>query len=1087
MICLCMAAPAQRSASRDLSDLVNPFIGTDTTSHHAVWASLGGTFPGVLLPFGMVQISPDNYAYSDKAIHRFSLLDHTSGWNSQGRFFVMAASGRPDSGGTEPVSAFSHLREESHPYYYQVLLQDYGILVSYTAGTRSAYFRFVFPASATSQIILSDLSTARVSGRDQLEGKSGGTYFSARLSRPFYSADSFSGGIRLRYPTTDSQVIEMQIGFSATSCQAAANNRLLELPDWDFAGACRNHHEIWNRQLGKIEIFPEPGRSIERADLERFYTAMYHSFFMPSVTSDATEKRTRYTPLYPWDTYRCLHPLLTILEPSRESDMIASSLDEYDRTGWLPTGNMMGNHGFQLTLDAYVKGLRGFDTDKAVEAIRKTALEPPYGRRQMGPYLQYGYVPASITSSVTHTLDFAYNDWAAAAFLQAAGKGGSFRRDAERLMKRAFFYRNLFDPSTSFMRARTQKGDWAPGGYAEGTEWTYSWSVPHDVGGLIQLMGGRQRFCRKLDSCFEGGHYVHDNEPPLHYAYLYDFAGQPWKTQALVRKIMAGSYSNDPGGLPGNDDLGALSSWYVFSALGIYPVNPGRPVYEIGSPLFEKVILHTEAGRDFVILARHASAGNKYIRSARLGGRPLNHPWITHGDMLQGKTLDLDMGPVPERSWGSDPVMAPPSLTKGMPRFVYHDMRLAGHHHKAGDTVLVSVRVENRGTAAGCARFRILDDGKTGSQPALLLEAGHSKRVTTPLVLYRAGVHTIRIRGLPGQQLRLDKVAPVFRFSDLPSPLPPVGRAGDWVTIRARVQNLGSSPGWCPAILYINGLPKDSSRWLLAPGEDRVVSFRFALSGETLCRAGIGSLAPTLIRVVGSLPQPAIDSGLLSRCGAALALDFDQVSDSLVRDRSGSGRRGIIRGHPGWQAGLFGRALQANGPAGDYVFVAGDVGLDSLSRSGTMTMMAWVYPREEENFSDILSRGDWNDLEIKGGNTVINFFSGGWEGHEVSCAVPDSWNRHWHHIAGVTEGPCQKLYIDGRLAAVKTMEARDERGETGLLDYASGNWRIGSNESNPERIFKGLIEDVMVFTRALGPEDIRALMLRLPCAVRGLP
>jgi hypothetical protein len=152
-----------------------------------------------------------------------------------------------------------------------------------------------------------------------------------------------------------------------------------------------------------------------------------------------------------------------------------------------------------------------------------------------------------------------------------------------------------------------------------------------------------------------------------------------------------------------------------------------------------------------------------------------------------------------------------------------------------------------------------------------------------------------------------------------------------------------------------------------------------------------------------------------------------------------------------------------------------------------MTMMAWVYPREEENFSDILSRGDWNDLEIKGGNTVINFFSGGWEGHEVSCAVPDSWNRHWHHIAGVTEGPCQKLYIDGRLAAVKTMEARDERGETGLLDYASGNWRIGSNESNPERIFKGLIEDVMVFTRALGPEDIRALMLRLPCAVRGLP
>jgi putative alpha-1,2-mannosidase len=262
------------------------------------------------------------------------------------------------------------------------------------------------------------------------------------------------------------------------------------------------------------------------------------------------------------------------------------------------------------------------------------------------------------------------------------------------------------------MKARSISGDWAEGGYCEGTEWTYSWYVPHDVQGLINLMGGGQRFCAKLRACFKDGHYVHDNEPPLHYAYLFNYAGQAWQTQQWSRSIMNTSYRATPGGIPGNDDLGALSSWYVLSAMGVYPVTPGTPVYQIGSPLFDEALLHGPGGKTFSIRAKNNSAANIYIQSATLDGKPLDRSWITHEEIVSGKTLELQMGPKPNKAWPGKSQQLPPSMTEGRPAFTITQRQPSELTMAAGDSFNLSFTIANAGRANGTAEITITDNGR---------------------------------------------------------------------------------------------------------------------------------------------------------------------------------------------------------------------------------------------------------------------------------------------------------------------------------------------------------------------------------------
>jgi predicted alpha-1,2-mannosidase len=1114
------------------ADEVNPLIGTAKSTQRTVWESNGATFPAVLAPFGMVQITPDAYRYTDTHITGFSYLNHCSGWSSAGNFLIM-----PYTGPVDTPSSFSHRGETSHPWQYDVDLTGYHIHCSFTATIHAGIARFEFPSSGGSHalsggshalsggshILLSDVSDVTIVSDTLLTGICHGTYFIARFSKPFHFRPTDTAApqtIRLDYTTAAGEMIEVRTGFSNTSPAAAARNLQLEMPDDDFSRISREGRQTWNRLLSRIEI-----KGGDQAHRRVFYTALYHSCFMPAIISDAGESPRRYTPLYPWDTYRSEHPLITLLDPGAEGEMIASVLTEYDRTGWLPTGNMLGNHNVELILDSYMKGVRNFDIVKACQAIRKSLLDSPYARRDMNLYNSLGYVPASRVNSVSQTLEFAYNDWAAATFLQIAGAPSTADSPStanspsaaappvDSLLRRSYNYQHLYDPETGFIRARTGSPSasldlpppptWTSGGYCEGTQWTYSWYVPHDVHGLMNLMGGPKAFSARLSACFEKGYYVHDNEPPLHYAYLFDFSGEPWKTQKWSRHITETSYSDAPGGLPGNDDLGALSSWYVLSAMGIYPVTPGRPVYELGSPVFEECIIHLSNGRDFTIRAPGSSARNKYIRSATLNGRTYQRPWISHQDILAGGALTLEMTAVPNKGWGAAPENAPPSLTSGHPDFTVGAPSLSTPVTDAGQAVEWSCLLTNTGLAAGTLRLNIVVDGRPWLSRSVLVNARDTVWIIIPITIYRAGAHEITLGSnqialgsnrlalgpnriaLAGaaspQKLFVKAKAPAFVYSDLSMPLPPVLLRTDSFPVGATVKNTGSSTAFAAVTLFLNHRPFQTRRILLQPGQQKEV--RFLLSGKDctpLSLIAVGDLQPFPLRILDGTASGAPDTSLLRRLGAALVMNFDQGPADRIVDLSGSGNDGKVYGAPAWVNGLFGKAIRLNAAQGSYIEIPPGAGLDTLTQNDSLTMMAWIYPTEEENFSDIICRGDWDALQLKGSNTVINFYTNGWEGHEAFSPAPAGWNRRWHHIAGVTRYPDEELYIDGRLVAVKRMEPRDPQGETGLSNYYGHPWSIGANVTDPGRIFKGYIDDVMIFRKALTREEIDSLMMHLP-------
>jgi predicted alpha-1,2-mannosidase len=359
--------------------------------------------------------------------------------------------------------------------------------------------------------------------------------------------------------------------------------------------------------------------------------------------------------------------------------MVTSLLQMYEEGGWLPmwpnpaeTNTMISTHADSVIADAYIKGVRGFNLQKAYAAMYKDAMTPPDGdvknrwkdgvrwttyeaRGGLSWYKSLGYVPQDNTDeSVSRTLEFAYDDFCVAQIAKAVGKGN----DYDLFMNRSRYYKNLYDPTTGFMRPKNSDGSWYEddkAGFTEGSPWTYLFCAMQDIPGLIALLGGEERFAAKLDENFSGGHYRHDNEPGHHYAYLYDYCNQPWKTQAKVREAMALNYHNKPDGLNGNDDCGQMSAWYIFSAMGFYPVTPGSPVYAIGSPLFEKatiVLTRPYQRASFTVIARDQSPTNKYIQSATLNGKLLKEPFINHADIANGSTLVFLMGPQPNKRWG---------------------------------------------------------------------------------------------------------------------------------------------------------------------------------------------------------------------------------------------------------------------------------------------------------------------------------------------------------------------------------------------------------------------------------------------------
>lgn len=719
-----LAATVASSHAQTAASFVDPFIGTGGHGH---------TFPGATTPFGMVQLSPDTryegwdacggYHHSDTAILGFSHL-HLSGTGiadygdilftpTLARLdFTPLPDGKPSY---RHRSRFSHEDESASPGYYGVVLGDTGIRAEMTATPRCGFHRYTFPRADSAAIIVDLLhglgpdrvveSSIQVTGSNEISGyrRSSGwaadqqVWFVAQFSKPFSGfgvvrndtirpearADT---GTNLRayvtYRTGKVEEVLVKVGVSPVSVEGARRNLSAEIPDWDFEKVRSTAALLWERELSRIVV--EGGTDREK---RTFYTALYHAMIAPNVAADVdgsyrgmdrsvrSERGfTMYTVFSLWDTFRALHPLLTLLDPARTSDFVRSMLRKYEEGGVLPvwelasneTWTMIGYHSAPVIADAMVKGVPGIDTALALEALKHSAGLNRFG---LDAYRTHGYIPGDLEGeSVSKTLEYAYDDWCVARVAHAAGDPAA----AAKFEERSQYYVNLFDPSTGLMRPRVN-GAWAEPfdpravtfHYTEANPWQYAFFAPHDLGGLIGLHGGDSAFVARLDTLFRLGggttgreqaditgmigQYAHGNEPSHNFAYLYAHAGAAWKTQDAVRLVMDSLYTDRPDGLSGNDDCGQLSAWYVFSALGFYPVTPGTPLYTVGTPLFPRVRINLPNRRMFVVSAPGVSRRNRYIRSAALNGRAVGGTALRHDAIAAGGELVFTMDAAPNR------------------------------------------------------------------------------------------------------------------------------------------------------------------------------------------------------------------------------------------------------------------------------------------------------------------------------------------------------------------------------------------------------------------------------------------------------
>lgn len=693
--------------AQNFSQYVNPFIGTGGHGH---------TFPGAVLPFGMVQLSPDTridgswdgcggYHYSDSIIYGFS---HThlsgTGVSDWGDILLMPTLGEASADNKVYSSKFSHSKEKAGAGYYEVLLNDDNIQAKLTTTLRTGIHQYVFPDVKKANIVLDLLhrdktlaSNIRVLDSVTISGfrvseawaKEQHVYFIIKFSKPFTKVkytlnkslkDSLdkrkremAQGAVLEFDVSDKKPLMVKVALSGADTDGALKNLTAEAPHWDFEKYKTDAEKAWNKELSKIEV-----QSNDNNKLNIFYTALYHCMIHPSLNSDVdgryrgrdnkvheAKDYVHYNVFSLWDTYRALHPLFTIIDKKRTRDFIHTFFWNYDEARRLPvwelssneTDCMIGYHSVSVITDAFLKGIQDFDTVVIYNAMKAASNYTGFGQPS---YVQNGYLQIDDEpESVSKTLEYAYDDWCIAQLAQKLGKSEDFKA----YMRRAQSYKNLFDAQTGFMRPR-KNGNWLSpfdpsevnNHYTEANSWQYSFYVPHDMDGLIKLHGGDAAFEKKLDELFSTsskttgreqaditgliGQYAHGNEPSHHMAYLYNYVGKPHKTIALTNQILNEFYKNTPDGLIGNEDCGQMSAWYVFSAMGFYPVTPGSPMYTLSEPIFELIKINLENGKTFTIHSPKTTLGSEgklsavSINDKKLYRSSIPHQFIENGSKL---------------------------------------------------------------------------------------------------------------------------------------------------------------------------------------------------------------------------------------------------------------------------------------------------------------------------------------------------------------------------------------------------------------------------------------------------------------------
>ncbi len=694
-------------------DYVDPFIGTGGHGH---------TYPGASTPFGMVQLSPDSrldgwdgcsgYHYSDSIIYGFS---HThlsgTGVSDYGDILLMPKTGKlilnnGAKGSLGYKSKFSHKNETARPGFYQVYLEDHEVNVELTTSKRVGFHKYTFPKKKKAQVLLDlehrdklleykieivDSNTIQGVRYSNCWAKKQKIHYYIQFSAPFKNVifNNSRSVAGFEFGLLDSSLL-IKVGISSVNISGATANLKTEIPHWDFEKTKLQTENLWQQELNKIII---DGGSKEQKQI--FYTALYHSLLSPNLYTDVNgyyngldlekhqTKDNHYTVFSLWDTFRATHPLFTLIQQKKTNEFIRTFLRQYKEGGRLPiwelaanyTGCMIGYHAIPVITDAYIKNIRDYDEELALEAMVNSAMQNHLGLKT---YKENGFIYASDEpESVSKNLEYSYDDWCIALLADSLGE----EKIAKDFYQRGQHYKNLFDPSTGFFRAKKSYTWFSPFkpeevnfNYTEANAWQYSLFVPQDINGHIKLMNGAKNYERHLDSLFANtnepsgrkqpditgliGQYAHGNEPSHHMGYLYNYVGKPYKTQKIIHKILNEQYSSLPDGLSGNEDCGQMSAWYVLSSIGFYPVTPGLDYYTIGTPLFDKVTLNLENGNSFTVKANNVSNKNIYIQSASLNGKKFESSFIKHQDIMKGGNLTFEMGKNPSK-WGSSSI--PPS------------------------------------------------------------------------------------------------------------------------------------------------------------------------------------------------------------------------------------------------------------------------------------------------------------------------------------------------------------------------------------------------------------------------------------------
>lgn len=732
---------AQRdySKSEGLLQYVDPYIGSGYHGH---------VFVGTSVPYGMVQLGPSNihkgwdwcsgYHYSDSILIGFS---HThlsgTGCTDLGDILIMPLNeirtprGNQDDIRDGYASRYSHDNEIARPEYYSLLLDRYNIRAELAATDRVGFHRYTYPEGKPASILIDlregngsnaydsyirKIDDYTVEGYRYVRGWSPSrkVYFVLKSDKKIEQFTAYDDNTpkpwdQLKVASVKSVLtfgnvkqVKIKVAISSVSCANAAMNLQEELSHWDFDKTVKMSAGRWNKELARMTVETD-----DEASKRTFYTAHYHTMIAPTLYCDVNgeyrgmndmiytdPKKVNYTTLSLWDTYRALHPLMTIIQPEMVDNVVNSMLSIYRQQDKLPiwplmsgeTNQMPGYSSVPVIADAYLKGFTGFDAEEALQAMKATAT---YEKQKGVPYvIEKGYIPADkIHEATSIAMEYAVDDWGIAAMARKMGKTG----DAATYAKRAHYYKNYFDSSIHFIRPKLEDGSWRTpydparsihtvGDFCEGNGWQYTFFAPQDPYGLIELFGGDKPFVAKLDNFFtnndsmgEGassditgliGQYAHGNEPSHHVAYLYAYAGEQWKTAEKVRFIMDEFYTDRPEGIIGNEDCGQMSAWYLLSSMGLYQVNPSDGVFVFGSPCFKKVEMKVRGGKTFTVEAPNNNKENIYIQKVYLNGKPYNKSYIIYDDIINGSTLKFVMGKKPNKNFGKAPANRPVVLNK---------------------------------------------------------------------------------------------------------------------------------------------------------------------------------------------------------------------------------------------------------------------------------------------------------------------------------------------------------------------------------------------------------------------------------------